>query len=311
LKVLILRFSSIGDIVLTTPVIRCVKKQLNCEVHFATKKSFTSLLESNSYIDKVIPLQNSFSAFIKELKKEKYDFIIDLHSNLRTKRVKLALRTKSSSFDKLNYTKWKLVKLKKNHLPDIHIVDRYLETVQKLGVKNDKEGLDYFIPAGQEYKKDLPINYEVYAIGGQHATKQLPMNRIIEYCKKQEAPIILLGGKEDINIGELIENACPKVTSLCGKTSLGNSASIIKYSKKVHTHDTGMMHIAAAFNKPIVSIWGNTVPEFGMYPYYKDQEEPVGSKILEVKGLSCRPCSKIGFNVCPKGHFKCMNDIQF
>ena len=72
------------------------------------------------------------------------------------------------------------------------------------------------------------------------------------------------------------------------------------------THDTGLMHIAAVFNKPIVSIWGNTVPEFGMYPYQVDK-----STILEVKGLACRPCSKIGYQKCPKGHFKCMNDINF
>lgn len=311
MKVLILRFSSIGDIVLTTPVIRCVKKQLNCELHFATKKNFAPLLESNPYLDKVISLEDSFGDFKNTLKKEKYDFILDLHRNLRTKRVKLALRTKSSSFDKLNYAKWKLVNLKKNHLPDIHIVDRYIETASKLGVENDHKGLDYYIPKGQEYKQDLPLNYEVFAIGGQHATKQLPLNRIIEYCNKQDAPIILLGGKEDENRGEFIHNACSNVSNLCGKTSLGNSAWIIQHSKKVHTHDTGMMHIAAAFNKPIVSIWGNTVPEFGMYPYFKDLEEPKGTKMLEVKGLSCRPCSKIGYNVCPKGHFKCMNDIEF
>lgn len=311
MKVLILRFSSIGDIVLTTPVIRCVKEQLNCEVHFATKKGFTSLLESNPYLDKIIPLGDSFKDFKNILKKEKYDFIIDLHRNLRTKRVKLALRTKSKSFDKLNYAKWKLVRLKKNHLPDIHIVDRYMETVRGLGVSNDDRGLDYFIPTGQEYKESLPVNYEVYAIGGQHATKQLPLNRMIEYCNKQEASIVLLGGKEDASHGDQIASSCTNAINLCGKTSLGTSAWIIKNSKKVHTHDTGMMHIAAAFNKPIVSIWGNTVPEFGMYPYFKNNEEPEGTKRLEVKGLSCRPCSKIGFNICPKGHFKCMNDIPF
>ena len=311
MKILILRFSSIGDIVLTTPVIRCLKKQLNCEIHYATKKSFVSILEPNPYIDKIIPLEDSFKNFIKPLKDEKYDFIIDLHHNLRTARIKLALGVKSKSFDKLNTAKWKMVKFKKNTLPDIHIVDRYMETVINLGVKNDDEGLDYFLKEEDTYKESLPNSYEVYAIGGQHNTKKMPVKKIIEYCNKLNVPVLLLGGKEDSRAGEEIEKASIHTTNLCGKTSLGNSAWIIKNSKKAHTHDTGMMHIAAAFNKPIVSIWGNTIPAFGMYPYFKENREPEGTKTLEVQGLKCRPCSKIGFETCPKRHFKCMNDITF
>ena len=147
MKVLLLRFSSIGDIVLTTPVIRTVKTQVdNVEVHFATKKSYKTLLESNPYVDKAHYLGESLRDFIAELRKEKFDFIIDLHNNLRTRIIKLALGVKSSSYEKLNFEKWLMVTFKINKLPHVHIVERYLATAAPLGVKNDSLGLDYFIP---------------------------------------------------------------------------------------------------------------------------------------------------------------------
>jgi heptosyltransferase-2 len=74
------------------------------------------------------------------------------------------------------------------------------------------------------------------------------------------------------------------------------------------THDTGLMHIAAAFGRPIISLWGNTAPAFGMTPYYGDRPVPYG--IMETKGLWCRPCSKIGYEKCPMGHFRCMERID-
>ena len=118
-KFLILRFSSIGDIVLTTPVIRCLKQQYpDAEVHYATKKSYQSLLENNPYVDKVFVLEKSLNYLLKQLKSERYDYIIDLHNNLRTTILKLRLGVKSFSFDKLNFQKWILVKFKKN------IIDR-------------------------------------------------------------------------------------------------------------------------------------------------------------------------------------------
>src|SRR5262245_21716119 len=142
MKILILRFSSIGDIVLTTPVPRCVKTQLeNVEVHYATKAQYRSILESNPYVDKVFLLGGNLNDLVSELRKEKYDVILDLHNNLRTRILKWKLGVKSYSFDKLNIEKWLMVNFKINKLPDVHIVDRYLETAKSLGVKNDALGL--------------------------------------------------------------------------------------------------------------------------------------------------------------------------
>ena len=312
-KFLILRFSSIGDIVLTTPVIRCLKQQYpDAEVHYVTKKSYETLLENNPHIDKVFVLENGLNKMIKDLQLERYDYVIDLHNNLRTTIIKLRLGVKSFSFDKLNLQKWILVKFKKNLMPNVHIVDRYMNTVESLGVKNDNKGLDYFIPEKDEMPSDwLPENfrngYAVYAIGGQHETKKLPLNKMIELCQTINLPLVLIGGKEDSIISKqlIINIKNIPIFDACGKCNLNQSASIIQNSELVYSHDTGMMHVAAVFKKKIISVWGNTVPEFGMYPYQTDFE------VIENKDLNCRPCSKIGYEKCPLGHFKCMNDLKF
>lgn len=312
-KFLILRFSSIGDIVLTTPVIRCLKEQYpDAEVHYVTKKSYQSLLENNPYINKVFILEKSLNDLISQLKSERYDYVIDLHNNLRTTILKLRLGVKSFSFDKLNFHKWILVKFKKNLMPNVHIVDRYMKTVESLGVKNDNKGLDYFIPESDEIPRDwLPENfrngYAVYAIGGQHETKKLPLNKMIELCQTIQLPLVLIGGKEDSVISKqlsIISKSSP-IFDTCGKMNLNQSASIIEKADIIYTHDTGMMHVAAALKKKVISIWGNTVPEFGMYPYQTEYE------VIENKELHCRPCSKIGYKKCPLGHFKCMNELKF
>ncbi|KAA9333540.1 glycosyltransferase family 9 protein [Adhaeribacter soli] len=334
-KVLVLRFSSIGDIVLTTPVVRALKRQLgNAKVHYCTKQGFRSIVENNPYIDKTHYLGESLNDLIAELKKERFDYVVDLHNNLRTRIIRTRLGRPSGTFDKLNIQKWLLVNLKYNAMPDLHIVDRYFGATDKLrlGIKNDGQGLDYFIPEQDEVAlNSLPEThrngYYGMAIGAQHYTKRLPVEKLIELCEKINAPIILLGGKEDHETGELIakhfqnpnneqrttNNEIPTtnnqqpttIYNACGKYNLNQSASLVKQCKALFTHDTGLMHIGAAFKKKIYSIWGNTVPAFGMYPYKTDFE------VFEVKGLNCRPCSKIGYSKCPRGHFKCMREQKF
>jgi heptosyltransferase-2 len=315
LKFLIIRFSSIGDIVLTTPVIRCLKKQLpGAEVHFLTKQSFASIVESNPFIDKVHLLAHSWETVVHELKQEDYDCIIDLHHNLRTLRLKKALGIRSFPFNKLNVQKWIYTNLKWNVMPDVHIVDRYMKTVESFGVVNDEEGLDYFIPAKDEVKqKDIPAShhagYIAVVIGAAHYTKKLPVDQLKELCAKIDHPIILLGGKEDNENAKQIASVGPvKVYNACGKFNLNESADLVRKARLVITHDTGLMHIAAAFKKKIISVWGNTVPGFGMYPYY-GRHHPSNSK-FEILNLRCRPCSKIGYAKCPRGHFKCMKQIS-
>ncbi len=314
-KILVIRFSSIGDIVLTTPVLRCLKTQLESAiVHVATRAAYLNMLENNPHVDKVFAMQKEIDELIPLLKAEQYDFIVDLHKNLRSFRLIRALSKPSGSFPKLNLQKYLLVNFKVNRLPDVHIVDRYFEAVKALGVVNDKQGLDYYISPDQEVSaEELPIHfrkgYYAFVIGGKHLTKVLPAEKVIEVIAFSSLPVVLLGGPEDALRGdEIVKGAGEKAWNACGKFSLDQSASLLKIAKVVLSNDTGLMHIAAALQKPIVSVWGNTVPEFGMYPYMPQNREL--SVIIENKNLSCRPCSKIGYDRCPKKHFKCMNKLD-
>lgn len=311
MKILILRFSSIGDIVLTTPVIRCLKLQLNAEIHYLTKPNFATVLELNPYIDKLHVLDKSLIEKAKQLQTEKYDYVIDLHNNIRTLIFKKTIGVKAYSFPKLNIEKWLLVNFKINKMPNIHIVNRYFEPAKKLGVVNDENGLDYFLPKDFSFNNDLEINkpYLAWAIGAQHFTKRFPVHKIIGICNQIQLPIYLLGGKEDEANGHEIKNNCKEnVVNLCGKLSLNQSAFVVKNCQLLITNDTGLMHIGAAYQKKIISLWGNTTPLFGMNPYYGKNK--VAQAIFENTNLSCRPCSKIGHHKCPKKHFKCMEDLS-
>lgn len=307
MKILVIRFSSIGDIVLTSPVLRCLKNQIpNVEIHYLTKHKFSVLVKSNPYVSKVHEFADSLSPVIGELKKEKFDLVLDLHNNLRSLHVKMALRVPGHTFSKLNFKKWLLVRFKIQAMPNVHIVRRYMKTVEKLKVDYDGQGLDWFFENEEFPDVRLPnAPFVVYAIGGTYSTKRLPLNKILELVPKITMPLVLIGDKKDKIIGDELVNKYPEIYNLCGLLNISESAMVIQKAHKVIAHDSGMMHIAAALNKDLITIWGNTVPELGMYPLFPKGLEKK-SQIFEVENLSCRPCSKLGFSECPKGHFRCM-----
>ncbi|MCB0428740.1 MAG: glycosyltransferase family 9 protein [Flavobacteriales bacterium] len=317
MKILVIRFSSIGDVVLTTPVLRAVKEQVpGAEIHFACKRKFSELLVHNPHVDRFFLFDESITEILVLLVAQHYDVVIDLQHSLRSARLKKALKRRSYTFPKMNVRKWILVNFKKNLMPDMHVVDRYLMTTSRLGVKKDGKGLDVYLePKADDVLQRLPPSmqsgYIGLVIGAQHATKCLPEERLVELCRMLPYPIVLMGGTAEKERGaRMVKVLGPHVHDTCGTLSLTESATLVKHAKVLITHDTGMMHVGAAFQKDMVVFWGNTVPAFGMYPYY-------GSKTTarwmsaEVADLSCRPCSKIGFDSCPKKHFRCMNDQQF
>lgn len=312
-KILIIRFSSIGDIVLTTPIIRCLKQQIegNVEIHYLTKQAFFPLLANNPYLFKIHTIKDNSSEISTQLKLENFHYIIDLHKNIRSKSVIHKLNVLHFTFDKLNIKKWLLVNFKINRLPKIHIVDRYFDAISSLGIKNDGKGLDFFITKNDEVL-DLPnpykSNYICIAIGAQHFTKSLPIKKLVQLCNLIHHPIVFVGAEEDsLKANQIIEQSNNKfIYNACGKYSITQSAFIVKNSQLLITPDTGLMHIAAALDVKIISVWGNTVPSFGMYPYLPKEKYT----IIENNKLSCRPCSKIGYASCPKKHFNCMNELS-
>ncbi|MFT3702365.1 MAG: glycosyltransferase family 9 protein [Agriterribacter sp.] len=314
LKFLVIRLSSIGDIVLTTPAIRCLKQQMpGAEVHFLTKKKFQAVTIANPYIDKFHYFEDDFAATINAIRAEQYDYIIDLHKNLRTFRLYLETDTKTRwlSYRKLSIQKFLLTKMRINTMPAIHITQRCLNALLPLGIKDDGKGLDYFIPKDAVIKTDdLPLShrmgYIAIVIGASYYTKKLPVDKLRELCKTIEHPVILVGGKEDNPEGEAIASVDPiKIYNACGKFSLNESADITRQAKLVISHDTGLQYIACAFQKKVLAIWGGTSPKLDVEPYYGSQQNAKHTNFI-VPDLPCQPCSNYGTRTCPKKHFKCM-----
>ena len=337
LKILVLRFSSMGDVVLTTPVVRAIKTRLPlARVHYATKPAYQSIFAQNPYVDRIHILSGKLADLVSELRQEEFDFIVDLHSSVRTHWLKFLLAAPAASFPKVTAARWLFINFKLNILPKVHIVDRYLSTLKRIGVQGDQGGLDYFI--AEEDKIAIgslpPTHREGYVcvvIGAAHQTKRLPTSKIIELCERLSCPVILIGGPQEADEGQKIEALFPDpdvgkseeagatsknilehdlggrtvVYNGCGKYSIDQSASLLMQSRFVVSHDTGMMHIAAAFKKKIYGIWGPTSPAFGMYPY------GTSFVVWENRDLGCRPCSKFGLAKCPVGHFKCMRELAF
>ena len=317
MKFLVIRFSSIGDIVLASPVMRCLKKQVqSSEVHFLTKLSFKIVTAANPYIDKFFYYDNDLKKVIEELKSENYDYVIDLHNNFRSIKVKRALKKKSFTINKLSVEKFFLTKFHLDFMPGIHITKRSLQTVKSFGVKDDGLGLDYFIGDDDKISEsDLPTShlagYIAIVIAANHRTKKLPAHKLRELCDKINYPIILLGGKGEFENGKMASEVDPvKIYNACGKFNLNESADLIKRADVVISNDTGLQYIACAFKKPLLAIWGSTSPKLDVEPFYGDQfmkqhNDPIYENIL-VPNLPCQPCSKYGLKDCPLGHFNCM-----
>lgn len=270
---------------------------------------------SNPYVDRFFYYDNNITALITELKAENYDYVIDLHNNIRSNKIRRELKKTSFTIDKLNVQKFLLTKLNINLMPGVHITQRSLNTVAALNVVDDGGGLDYFIPESDRVAvSDIPTSHSAgfvaVVIGANYYTKKLPVHKLRELCSKLEHPIILVGGKEDREVGAAVAALDDiKIYNACGKFNLNESADIIRKSKLVISHDTGMQYIACAFQKPLLAIWGGTSPKLDVEPYYgKRFLQSRTTQIYEniLLDLRCQPCSKYGTHSCPLEHFNCM-----
>lgn len=315
MKILLIRFSSIGDIVLASPAIRCAKLQIPCvQIHFLTKSSMKAVVENNPYIDQFHFFSGSLKNTIQELKKENFDYIIDLHKNLRSFRIRFSLDVPTLSFRKLSLEKFLLTKFGINKMPNRHISLRSVDALKPLGVNYDGNGLDYFVSKINEENfskkfNHLPNKYVALVLGASYETKRMPVNLWLNWIDQIPMPIILLGGSDCENENLLIQKARPeKVISLVGKCSLDESALVLKNAQLVASHDTGLLYMACAFNVPTVAVWGGTSPKLQVEPFYPSSNNNPKYYNSIVEGLNCQPCSNFGTKSCPKGHFKCMNN---
>ncbi len=309
-RILVIRFSSIGDIVLCSPVFRSLKLQLGSEIHWLTKPQYGFVNEHNPYIDKIHTLEDSFQATLEKLSEWEFDLVVDLHKNLRSWRFKRAIKSQSLTFDKRNLEKWVLVNFRWNLMKEpIHLVDRYYDAIGSLGIINDGQGLDYFY--GKSTQNPIQEHpYIAYGIGGTYHTKKMPATEILRHFNRLPFPLVLLGGKTEEDEARIIEETMKdRCINMVNRCDLHTTGKILDDAEYVISHDTATMHMAAAFGKRILSVWGATAPELGMTPYLPPQLKS-HSIFLEKDNLRCHPCSKLGHARCPRGHFKCMTAMD-
>lgn len=308
MRLLFIRFSAIGDIVLASAAFRCAKQQLpNVEIHLLTKRSMKAVTEANPYIDQFHYFDSDLAATIEELKGYSFDYIVDLHKNLRSFRIRLALGVPVLAYDKLSVEKFLLTKFQINRMPDRHIFLRSVDALAPLGVVYDGKGLDYFIPAGTQVSGLFPEGYVALVIGASYATKKLPLESLKQLVKLIPHPIVLIGGPEEKVEGAEIAALDPdRIINTCGTYSLHESAALVRDARLVISHDTGMLYIACAFEKNVIAIWGATSPALQVEPIMPENSKTRVFQAI-VPNLTCQPCSNFGTKTCPKGHFNCMN----
>ena len=329
MKALLICGPAIADVVFATPIIRALKVQLDeLELHILADLTVAFTLDENPYVDKIHFANASTWKNYRSLKHEKFDIIVNLREGLNAKFLGVLLNAKTYALKSNRWEQWLMINLKIDHLPDHHLVHRMFEGLNKLPVKPDELGLDYFIPDKDKVAKEwLPEAfgeaYVVFCISASHNTRKLPVRRMIELCDKINKPIVLLGSKEDADTGEAIRkffnqfaspgyeegilqlNKGTIIYNACGKFNFNQMASVVKQSRAIFTFDNEFIPIASAFKKEIFGLWGNTILLFGQYPYRTK------FTVLENNKTSCRPCSATGFAKCPNGHFNCMNQIVF
>jgi len=329
-KILIIRFSSIGDIILASPLIRCLRTAYpQAQIDFLVKSEYAELVKFNPHLNSVIELKTAESQELKALTKkvqtEHYDVILDIHNNFRSKYVRYLSGARIIRvINKYVFRRFLLVHFRLNvYRREISVAERYLTTAKKLGIKNDQKGLEVFIPEelSQAVKARLSkLKLDTYAtiIGlsptARHFTKRWLPERFVELgarlAKEQNAKILIFGGNNDSeycgDIAQMINSlrASNVAESLAGSFSLLETAAALDVCRLVVTNDTGIMHLAAARKRKVVAIFGSTVREFGFFPYGTE------SVVVEQQGLDCRPCSHIGRKSCPKKHFMCMKNTH-
>ncbi|MBE0538247.1 MAG: glycosyltransferase family 9 protein [Ignavibacterium sp.] len=306
-KILIIRLSSLGDILLTTPFVRTIKTQFpKIKIDMLIREEYADVIKFNPYLNNKLFFKKNdqdYNRLIEQLRDSRYELVIDLQNNLRSKKVASSLNIKTVKFDKRSFDKFLLVKFKINKLkqaPPIPV--RYSSTINDF--KLDKEGLDLFTDKSASTIILDKKNLIGFCPGARHFTKRWPEKYFVELGNlliNNGYSLALFGGKIDKEICARLSHEIPGIIDLSNEDDLLQTAADMKLCEAVVCNDSGLMHVASAVKTNVIAIFGSSVKVFGFAPYN------CNNLILENNFLNCRPCSHIGRSSCPKKHFDCMN----
>ncbi len=308
-KVLIIRLSSLGDVILTSPVIRALKN-INPEIKidFLVKPNFVDAIKYNSNLNKIFQYstkKDNSEKLIQILRENNYDLILDLQNNKRSKRITSKLKRKKIVYKKHSLKRFLFVHFNFKKLNPLKSVpEKYVEAIAEL--KLDEKGAELFLPGNIKSAVKDDCKYVGFAPGSMHITKMWPIDYYIELGNRlaeQGYRVLLFGGKDDIIVCKYLSIYIKNSINLATNNQLLKMAPTMKQCDFMVCNDAGLMHAATALNVPVVVIFGSTVKEFGFAPYKAKH------LIIENNELKCRPCSHIGKDSCPKRHFKCMKSL--
>ena len=320
MKILILRLSSMGDVLLATPVLDVLKNEFSqAEIDWVINKKFEETLSTNPLIRRLLVFKDrkGLKNIRKEIKRTNYDLILDLHKNSYTRYLARGLKN-VFTYKKRIFDRFMLVHFKRSYKEIMPVTQMYFKALEKAQIITPgnfrlRFGLDKDIEVRTVGKYNLHnSNYVVIIPGASYSTKMWPKEyfrqlaeRIIGEKSKNRNVILIGKGAAEAKISKFVSSVQGgKILDLTDRLTLQETASVIKFADAVVTNDNGPMHLAECFGKKIVAIFGPTTEEFGFFPYSTNY------RVVENRSLKCRPCTHFGRKKCPKKHFKCMNGIS-
>lgn len=318
-RILAVRFSAIGDIVLTTPLLRAIRgRHPQAHVTFLTRAAYAPLLSDNPRLDEVIAWdpRTPLRELIRDLKSRPFTHRLDLHGSLRSGRIRRALGGRWGRYPKHRLARAMLIRTRRNFYRDTrHVVERYFDAAKRLDVTPDGNPAELYLrreafAAADAFLEAHRLGRErtllAVAPGAAHATKQWPERHWLALMGRltARADVVILGGPAEAALAaRLVEAGGARAASAAGRFDLQGTAALVKRSRALAAGDTGVMHMATAVGTPVVALYGPTVEAFGFFPYR------ARAAVLQRTDLACRPCSAMGGPRCPLGHHRCMEEI--
>jgi heptosyltransferase-2 len=319
LRILAIRFSSIGDVLLTTPLIRAVRQRYpDGYLALLTKEAFAPLVSDNPRLNGVLTLKKGqpLDELAAEIRTHSFSHILDLHGSLRSRALRFLVPGKWSGYRNHRVAREILIRYKRNTYPrDVPVPERYFDAVRELDVRPDGSPPEFFLSAGAREAaaawllgRRLPTESGIIALapGAAHNTKRWPLDywqNLARSLTARDTPLIVVGGPEDMETGAAVAQAAgPLAVNAAGHFPLQGTGALLERCRALVTGDTGVMHMATGVGTPVIALFGPTVRAFGFFPY-------TPRAVVIERDLDCRPCTAHGSAVCPLGHHRCLREI--
>ena len=317
-SILLVRFSSIGDIILTTPIVRAIRaRHPGARISYVVREDLADLLRHNPRIDRLItwPHRGPLGPLAALLKQESWTHRLDLHGSLRSRHLRLLVGGEWHGYPKHRLRRSLLIATKRARGGFLGpIVERYALAARDLDITLDDRPAEIFISVEAEQaaarflaEHALGRTRRLVALipGAAHFTKRWPPEHWRALVDRLAATtdIVILGGDAERELGDsMVEVGGGAVANAAGRFTLLGSAALLRKAAAAVAGDTGLMHMANAVGTPVIALYGPGVEQFGFFPWQ------AAARVLE-RDLPCRPCSAHGSARCPLGHHLCLRDI--